>query len=163
MKASPNFEDALQWLRVGQVSPGEDLDPRVVGDEAMNRRARLFKAVFASRDGELVLQTILEATLFRAPVDMRLEGEPYLRHAQTRHGQNQAAAMILAYLDHADQLERRPADHETTVDDERRPDLFAGPGGAAWTWPGADAGPSADPDPDAGTDPRAGSWDIAVR
>lgn len=89
-------EDALAWLRADDIGMGEDLRRRM----SLDRHAAIFSQVFGDPAGQAVLQVILEASLFRSPVDHRLEGEAYLRYAQLREGQNQLAAMILAYLEH---------------------------------------------------------------
>ncbi|HZL00476.1 MAG TPA: hypothetical protein VFC47_11315 [Caulobacteraceae bacterium] len=174
MKAGANLGHAMEWLRAGDLDAG-DGDPRgVIGDEALNRRARLFHAVFRTSDGQAVLQTILEASLFRAPVDHRLGPEEYLRFAQIREGENKLAAVILAYIDHAEQLERHhdrdrtgPGDGDGGGGGDRRPDPDGG--GAGHTGPGSGAG--GDPDaaarfhaiPGAVASYATDAWDTAVR
>lgn len=108
MTPSHTFQHALAWLRGGGMGAG-DLDPS--GDRtAFDRKAQVIAAAFGDRNGELALQIILEATVFRDPVDERLPEHEYLRHAQMRRGQNQVAMMLLAYLDHAQTLERNGHD-----------------------------------------------------
>lgn len=163
----------MRWLRAGDIAPMQGQDPRDEKhrtNEAMARRAQTFKAVFATPMGEMVLQTILEASLFRAPVNDRLQEVEYLHYAQMRAGQNQLAATILAYIDHAEDLERQ--DHATQFDDDDRPPRDDG------GWPGLDRGADPERQPDragrSGHADRAGGgagegsgdgagWDIAVK
>ncbi len=125
-----SLENALEWFRDGGLSPAQD--PRAQGaGAAFDRRAMMFAQVFGDTPGQAVLHTILEASLFRAPVDHRLEGESYLRFAQLREGQNQLAATILAYLDHARTLMEKP-------------DVRSSPGPSSGPFdPGPEPGPSA--------------------
>lgn len=99
---------AQQWARSGHVKPPEGFDPKAEGEDAFDRTAKLFRQVFGGQAGAAVLDLILTATLFRPPVDHRLRGEDYLRFAQLREGENAAAAVILAYLNHAQDLEEIP-------------------------------------------------------
>lgn len=159
-----SLDHAMDWLRQGALAPDSDADPRR-DDAAFDARARLFAQVFRGRDGEVVLQTILDASLFRPPVDHRLPGEAYLRYAQLREGQNQVAALILAYLDHARDLEGT-LPHAPHADAERDPDLFAGRAGLAdslgWSDPRL-AGDPGDARDGVAPDPRASDWNIALR
>lgn len=154
MPRSPNFDHAMDWLRAGDLAPQAGQDPREAEGEqaklAMQRRAQAFKGVFGSPTGELVLQTILEASVFRAPVDHRLAAGEYERFAQLRQGQNQLAATILAYLDHAENLERGTED---AMDIHGAPD--DGPGGGS----GERRGDGGDGDGSGGR----GDWSAAVR
>jgi hypothetical protein len=147
----PSVQHALSWLAEGRLPRDPDA-PTPEGDD-LDRRARAIREALRGPTGEVLLQTILEMTLFRSPVDARLETpELYLRHAQMREGQNQVAATILYYLNHALDLERKA--------DERRQrgqrsvgetpgasgDASAGPGG-----PYIFRGSTADPaEPDSG-------------
>ena len=113
-------EHALKWLRDGEIAPDPKVDPRQSPDNPeLDRRAIALKSAFAGEQGRIALETILLISLFRAPVDHRLAGAEYRQYAQLREGQNQLAAGILAYLEHADTLERK-------IHDRRNP----GPGGA---------------------------------
>lgn len=157
---SQTLEHAMKWLREGALQPiveeGNHESP-----DAFDRLSLMFDRVFGSREGELVLQILLDVTLFRTPVDHRLgEGEAYLRFAQLRAGQNQLAATIVAYLTHAKTLKEAP--HE-------RSDLSAGapgePGRAGYTRGPSGQWLAAEPTGDAsgpGGD-RASGWDTAVR
>lgn len=119
------LDHARTWLRDGALAPDAATDPRgVVGDDDKNRRARAMKAAFAGEQGQLALETILAMSLFRSPVDHRLPAGEYRQYAQLREGQNQLAAGILAYLEHADTLER------TIHDRHRRSPEQPGPGGS---------------------------------
>ncbi len=108
------LEHAMGWLAEGAIAPDADVDPRgVIGNDDMNRRAEAMREAFRTPAGQLALETVLRMTLFRPPVDHRLQGALYRQFAQLREGQNQAAAGILAYLAHADQLEKARNDHRT--------------------------------------------------
>lgn len=125
-------EHALAWLAAGVIDPPASMAARQdTGEEARAFIARRFRACFG--DYPDVLQIILEQSLFRPPVDHNLSGETYLRYAQNREGQNQLAAGILAYIDHAKSLEKKH--HGRTRD------------------PGPDAGADPEPGADPGADP----------
>jgi hypothetical protein len=139
---TPEIAHALEWLRRGDVAA----DPAMVQkDDAFDRRARLFASVFGDAGGGAVLYTILEGTIFRAPVDHRLTGEAYLRYAQLREGQNQVAAMILAYLEHFNTLENDNGGRHGPASGRQQhggPDAGSAPGDAGDTpggWSDIDA------------------------
>jgi hypothetical protein len=142
-ETEPSLDHAFAWLRAQQIAPDPLAMRQARADPDYDRRARAVRDVFRTPAGELALETILQATIFRAPVDHRLPTETeYLRYAQLRTGQNQAAATILAYIAHAKQLEKddhAPAD--VSVDPS---DVLAG--GRAYG--GASAG----------AEPEPGSW-----
>ncbi len=120
----PTLDHARAWLRDGALAPDPATDPRgLVGDDDKNRRARALKAAFAGEQGQLALETILMMSLYRSPVDHRLSAGEYRQYAQLREGQNQLAAGILAYIEHADTLER------THHDRRHRSPEQPGPGG----------------------------------
>lgn len=106
------FDHALSWLRSGEISP----DASLPADPERDRRARELRWAFQKFPG--ALETILAMSLYRAPVDHRLTGAEYRQHAQLRQGQNQLAAGILAYLDHAEALERKDHDDRSRRDDD---------------------------------------------
>lgn len=106
MTQGPRVEHGIAWLRQGAIATPEGVDVAGGDREALDKLALQFVAVFGGHDGEIVLQTILDATLFRPPVNHTLPGDEYLRFAQLREGENSAAALILFYLDHAAKLAR---------------------------------------------------------
>jgi hypothetical protein len=126
--SEPSIEDAMRWLSAGQIAPDGTLRAEVqsAGQDDYDYRARCVYEAFRSEAGRVALETLLKVTLFRAPVDHRLpsEGE-YLRFAQLRQGQNQAAAALLAYFDHGQSLERPRASAPLPTDDAAS-DLLAG-------------------------------------
>lgn len=125
-ETEPSLDHAFAWLRAQQIAPDPATMRQARADPDYDRRARAVRDVFRTPAGELALETILQATLFRPPVDHRLPTETeYLRYAQLRAGQNQAAATILAYIAHAKHLEK--ADHAPApIPPEDTPDLLAG-------------------------------------
>lgn len=113
--SEPSLDDALRWVRSRQVGPDPTLgaELQAAGREDYDYRARAVFEAFRTPAGQVALETLLRLTLLRAPVDHRLasDGE-YLRFAQLRQGQNQAAAALLKYFDHGQTLEadrRAPA------------------------------------------------------
>lgn len=118
MRTEPTLDDALAWMRAGQIAPdAAALAAQRAQAEDFDYRAKAMHEAFRTPAGEIALETILRATLFRSPVDHRLATDTeYLRHAQLRQGQNQAVAMILAYLDHARDLESRHASASVPAD-----------------------------------------------
>ena len=157
------LDHAMDWVRSGAVAPDAAVDPREQPrNEALDRRAKAIQAAVNGDVGRILLDTLLDATLFRAPVDHRLQGAEYLRHAQLRQGQNQVAALLLAYLDHAQKLDRSPHGPERNpVSRAGRsdPDAF----GVALPSPGPDALADPDePDPDGWLDALAGADPFAA-
>lgn len=142
MSFGPTADNAMDWLRSGALAPEEGVDPRAGGgSEEKDYRARCMREAFRSEAGQVALDTILQMSLFRPPVDHRLpNGETYLRFAQNREGQNQLAAGVLAYLDHADQLER--SDRAPAPVSTEPPDLLTGRRGRE---PAGGAGGEPDP------------------
>ena len=97
---TPAIERALTWLRAGHLG-----QPDMAGQEPdRDRRAREILAACQAFPG--VMETVLAMTIERPPVDHRLPEGEYLRYAQLREGQNQVAAGLLNYIDHALTLER---------------------------------------------------------
>ena len=134
---TPTLDIVLDWLRAGAIAP----DPRLPVDPEKDRRSEEMRRCFDLFPG--ALDTILRMTLFRPPVNAALEtAAAYRQYAQLREGQNQIAAGILDYIDHAKSLERK------TRDDPPDPSLFGGPGAFepdADTAALADLWPTADP------------------
>ncbi len=131
---TPNLrlENALAWIREGSLRPPEGFDPAAKGEDAYDRASLLVQSVFQGGDGEAVLQLLLDATLFRPPVDHRLGQHEYLRFAQLREGQNSAVAILLQYLDHAADLQRTETNARSQSDTASggpfsgRPGFYAG-------------------------------------
>lgn len=94
------LETVIGWLRSGHLTPTEPLDP----SPDTLRRAQELATCFAIYPG--ALQTILEMSIFRPPVDFRLPAAEYRQYAQHRQGQDSLAAGIVNYIAHAQQHER---------------------------------------------------------
>lgn len=128
---TPSLDIVLDWLHAGAIAP----DPRLPSDPEKDRRAEEMRRCFELFPG--ALDTILRMTLFRPPVNAALEtGAAYRQYAQLREGQNQIAAGILDYIDHAKSIERKIRDARS------EPEPHAGPGAFE---PAPD--PAAGPDP----------------
>lgn len=144
MSQEPSIEDAFAWLSAGMVAPDPELQlGRALKSEDYDYRARCMREAFRGEAGEVALETILKISLFRAPVDHRLPTETeYLRHAQLRQGQNQIASAILAYIRHAEKLDKEPDHAPAPISTDEPPDLepgrYGGSRDADW-W--ADDGP----------------------
>jgi hypothetical protein len=125
-------DQAMEWLRTNHIAPDPEADPRAHMNAELDKNARMFAAVFMGHEGQAVLQLILEASLFRPPVDQRLRGGEYRRYAQVREGQNQLAATILAYIDHAHTLKGTSHEQQRVTgghDPEPRHGPISGGGG----------------------------------
>lgn len=137
MKPIPSVEDALSWLRAGDLAP----PPAASADPQLEARAERVAGCFQMFPD--VLELILEMTLRKSPVDHRLEGEAYYRYAQAREGQNQIATALLFYLNEAERIR----DGNPRSPGGSAGPTVAGPGGLTLrgaSLPAGDGGPGDD-------------------
>ena len=125
-----NRRHAQDWVRSGAVVRDLDLTAEHESPEALGEMALMVVRVFGTREGELVLQQLLQSTLFKSPVDVRLPEGEARRYAHVREGENRAVSLILAYLNHAEDLERMShAPDRPDREPPPQPEFFDGSGG----------------------------------
>lgn len=161
--ATPTMSDVLGWAKDGFIAPDAEARKKLQADqEKYDADARAFARLFDTAEGKRVLEVLADATVRRPPVNHQLSGHAYVAYAQLRQGQDQMLALILTYLDHADQLETTHGPERTG--DAARSEPQSGPGGfGLWGDGQPPGGPGDDGDDGPGYDDFDPAGNVAVR
>lgn len=163
MNGVPTLDDIFGWVKSGELAS----DPRAMvrASPEVRALAPVFKRLFSSADGKIVLETLANASVRRAGVDHRLSGQEYFSYAQLRQGQDQLFATIATYLEVAEELEK--GDHDEHRDTPGRGPASSGSfNGYATGLDGDTAGERGDDGDDGGGDGPRGfdpNGEVAVR